>query len=216
MLPSMPTGARGPVEGEPAPRFSLPAVQGGTVALESYRDQRNVIIWFSRGFTCPYCLDHMGDIGQGYDDLVAADTEVIQVAPNLLASAQSFFPRFPWLFPFVCDPDKRLYAVYGLGDRGALEATRTAVVSFSYAVASGNGGTWIRGARIDVVNRNFLRRLHHHAMTALEQGLFFIDKGGVMRHRIVVGPIDAIPQTAELVALVREHCGTASGGRRVP
>jgi putative peptide zinc metalloprotease protein len=212
----MSTGARGPVEGEPAPLFALPAVQGGSVALESYRDQKNVIVWFSRGFTCPYCLDAMGGIGQGYDELVAADTEVIQVAPNLLASAQSFFPRFPWLYPFVCDPDKRLYAVYGLGDRGALEATRTAVVSFSYAVASGNGGTWIRGARIDVVNRNFLRRLHHHAMTALEQGLFFIDKGGIVRHRIVVGPIDAIPPSVELVALVREHCATASGGRRVP
>ena len=45
MLRTMPTGARGPVVGEPAPLFALPAVQGGTVALKTYRAQKNVIIW---------------------------------------------------------------------------------------------------------------------------------------------------------------------------
>ena len=53
-----------------------------------------------------------------------------------------------------------------------------------------------RGAWLDVVNRNFVRRLHHHAMTAVEQGLFLVDKQGVIRHRAVVGPIDTIPERA--------------------
>jgi peroxiredoxin len=196
----------GPGVGSPAPLFTLPSVQGSTVELRAFLWRRNVIVWFSRGFTCPYCLDYMGGIGERYEELVDAETEVIQVAPNMLESARSFFPHFPWPFPFVCDPDKRLYAVYGLGDRGALEATRTAVVSFSHAVATGRGPLWVQGAWHDVVNRNFVRRLHHHAMTALEQGIFLVDKAGIVRHRQVVGPLDTIPDATALAGLIRAHC----------
>jgi putative peptide zinc metalloprotease protein len=152
----------------------------------------------------------MDGIREGYQDLVGVETEVIQVAPNMLASARSFFGSSPAPFPLVCDPDKRLYAVYGLGDRGALEATRTAVVSFSYAVSQGEGSTWVKGAYVDVLNRNFLRRLHHHAMTAIEQGVFVVDKQGIIRHVSVVGPIDPVPKADRLAELVREHCGVSS------
>ena len=192
--------------GQPAPLFSLPSLVGNTVDLSGYRGRRNVIIWFSRGFTCPYCLDYMNGISEGYTTHLAEHTEVIQVAPNLLESAKSFFGQVTAPYPFVCDPDKRLYAVYGLGDRGALEASRTAMVSFSHAVAQGEGGPWVRGVWLDVANRNFVRRLHHHAMTALEQGLFFIDRQGIIRHRIVVGPIGAVPPAAALADLTRLHC----------
>ena len=113
-----------PAVGDAAPLFGLRSVQGPTVELAAYRGHRNVVLWFSRGFTCPFCRQYMDGIGQGYQELCAVDTEVIQVAPNLLESARTFFRDAPSPFPFVCDPDKRLYAVYGLGDRGALEATR--------------------------------------------------------------------------------------------
>ena len=33
-------------------------------------------------------------------------------------------------------------------------------------------------------------------MTAIEQGLFVIDKQGIIRHVIVVGPIDPVPAAA--------------------
>jgi hypothetical protein len=107
----------------------------------------------------------------------------------------------------VCDPDKRLYAVYGLGNIGALEATRTAVVSFAHAFTHGDTNPQLRGAWLDVMNRNFVRRLHHHAMTAQEQGMFLIDKAGVIRHVTVVGPIDPVPSGTQLADLARDHCG---------
>jgi hypothetical protein len=160
--------------GEPAPLFALPSIQGATVDLAAYRGRLNVIVWLSRGFTCPFCLMYMAG----------------SAAP----------------FPFVCDPDKRLYAMYGLGDRGTLDASRTAVVSFSRALAQGDGGTWTRGAWLDVMNRNFVRRLHHHAMTALEQGVFVVDRDGIIRYVSIVGPIDPVPDGIQLTGLVREHC----------
>ena len=191
--------------GQPAPLFSLPSVRGATIDLGAYRGRQNGIVWFSRGFTCPFCRGYMQGIIEGLG-LLAAEAEVIQVAPNLLEAARSLFRPAPVPYPVVCDPDKRLYAVYGLGDRGALVATRTGLVSFARAFTTGDGGPQIRGAWLDVVNRNFVRRLHHHAMTAVEQGFYVVDKAGVIRHRTVVGPVDTIPGGIALAALVTAHC----------
>ena len=192
--------------GERAPHFALPSIQGAMVDLAAYRGQLNVVVWFSRGFTCPFCRAHTDGMRAGYPELQATDTEVIQVAPNLLDAARRFFGPTPLPFPFVCDPDKRLYAVYGLGERGALEATKTAVDSFAHAFTHGDTTNQIRGAYFDVMNRNFLRRLHHHASSALDQGMFLVDKQGIIRHRTVVGPIDPVPGGAELARLARTHC----------
>ncbi len=192
--------------GEIAPHFSLPSLSGAVVDLKSYRGRCNVVVWFSRGFTCPFCRVYTDGVRAGYQALRAAETEVIQVAPNLLESARRYFGEGILPFPFVCDPDKRLYAVYGLGDRRALEAARTAVVSFAHAFTHGDAVNQIRGAWFDVMNRNFVRRLHHHAMTAHEQGIFLVDKEGVIRHVTVVGPIDPVPDGADLADLARAHC----------
>jgi peroxiredoxin len=207
-MTSAPGQAR-PAVGQMAPAFSLPSLRGSVVDLASYRGRRNVVVWFSRGFTCPFCRVYTDGMRTSYAALRAADTEIIQVAPNLLDSARRFFAQAPLPFPFVCDPDKRLYAVYGLGDVGALEATKTAVVSFAHAFTHGDTNSQIRGAWFDVMNRNFVRRLHHHAMTAQEQGMFLIDKEGIIRSVTVVGPIDPMPGGADLAAMARAHCPTA-------
>jgi peroxiredoxin len=198
-----------PQVGQVAPQFALPSLRGTVVDLASYRGRRNVVVWFSRGFTCPFCRVYTDGVRAGYAALSAADTEIIQVAPNLLESARRFFAQSPLPFPFVCDPDKRLYAVYGLGDIGALEATRSAVVSFSHAFAHGDTQNQLRGVWLDVANRNFVRRLHHHAMTAQEQGMFLIDKEGILRSVTIAGPIDPVPGGAELAELARRHCDPA-------
>src|SRR5262249_61921453 len=101
------------------------------VDLASYRGHRNVVVWFSRGFTCPFCRVYTDGVRAGYAALRATDTEIVQVAPNVLGSARRFFAQSPLPFPFVCDPDKRLYAVYGLGVVCAMDATRTALVTFA-------------------------------------------------------------------------------------
>ena len=203
-------GHAGVAVGDVAPPFSLPSLRGATVDLTAYRGKRNVVVWFSRGFTCPFCRAHTDGMRAGYAELQAAETEVIQVAPNLLDAARRYFGPTPLPFPFICDPDKRLYAVYGLGERGALEATKTAVVSFAHAFTHGDTTNQIRGAYFDVMNRNFLRRLHHHASSALDQGMFLVDKQGVVRHRTIVGPIEAMPGGGELAKLAREHCDRAA------
>src|SRR2546427_9742763 len=121
MHATVPQASERPSIGERAPLFSLPSVRGPMVDLASYRQRSNVVVWFSRGFTCPFCRVYTDGVQAGYGDLRAADTEVIQIAPNLLESARRYFGESMLPFPFVCDPDTRLYAVYGLGDLRALE-----------------------------------------------------------------------------------------------
>lgn len=190
--------------GQIAPDFSLPSVQGSTVSLANYRQQSHVILWFSRGMTCNFCRGYMDKIIVHYDALLDRGIEVVQVAPNLLESARKFFVEPP-PYPFVCDPDKRLYAVYGMGDRGVLEAARNAVISHTVSAVSGDLGTTLHGSALDIFNRNFLRRLHHHAITAVEQGIFILDKTGVIRYAQRLGSIEKIPTGEDLLALAQDH-----------
>lgn len=192
--------------GQSAPDFSLPSIQGETVTLSGYQGRRNILLWFSRGFTCNFCRGHMEDIAAGYDALVETGIEIIQIAPNLSETAQRYFEQKMPPHPFICDPDKRLFGVYNLGDRGSLEATRNTVVSFSTAFMTGVGVETVRASWIDVMNRNFIRRLHHHALTAVSQGLFIIDKGGIIRYRLVISPIESIPDAKDLMSLVNALC----------
>src|SRR2546422_8575016 len=105
MHATVPQASERPSIGERAPLFSLPSVRGPMVDLASYRQRRNVIVWFSRGFTCPFCRVYTDGIRTNYEALQSAETEVIQVAPNLLDSARRYFGPSPLPFPFVCDPD---------------------------------------------------------------------------------------------------------------
>lgn len=43
-------------------------------------------------------------------------------------------------------------------------------------------------------------------MTATEQGIFLVDREGIIRHRSVVGPLDPVQRGGSLAELVRTHC----------
>lgn len=192
-----------PAVGSQAPDFRLTSIQGELITLANYRQQKRVILWFSRGFTCNFCRSYMEGIISHYDELAKAGVEVIQIAPNLLETAQRYFAEPP-PYPFVCDPDKRLYAIYELGDRGVLEANKNTVVAFGTAFMSGEGLETVRASWIDVANRNFVRRLRHHALTAVDQGLFVLDSESIIRHQAHLRGLETIPTGQELLALVQQ------------
>jgi putative peptide zinc metalloprotease protein len=192
-----------PAVGIKAPDFRLTSIQGELISLANYHQQKRVILWFSRGFTCNFCRRYMDGIISHYDELVAAGIEVIQVAPNLLETAQRYFAEPP-PYPFVCDPDKRLYAIYDIGDRGVLEANKNTVVAFGTAFLQGEGLETVRASWIDVANRNFVKRLAHHALTAVEQGLFFLDRESIIRYQVYLKGLETIPTGQDLLALTEQ------------
>ena len=192
-----------PAVGYEAPDFRLTSILGDVITLANYRQKKRVILWFSRGFTCNYCRGYMESIITHYDHLSAANVEVIQIAPNLLETAQHYFTAPP-PYPFVCDPDKRLYAVYDIGDRGVLEANKNTVVAFSTAFLRGEGPETVRASWIDVANRNFVKRLAHHALSATDQGIFVIDLESNICHREILRSLEKIPTGQELLTLTEQ------------
>ncbi|MFT5193702.1 MAG: peroxiredoxin [Cellvibrionaceae bacterium] len=190
-----------PTIGQLAPDFSLPSIQGKTIQLKDFIGNKKVVLWFSRGFTCPYCRGFMESVVTGYDKLKEKDIEIVQISPNLHQSAVKFFGDTPPPFPMVCDPDKRLFSTYAIGDAGAFRATTNMVVSFAVSAQKGEFLKTARASSMDVLDRQFLKRLHHHALTALNQAVITIDINGYIRNRVDVDALEDIPSTSRMIQL---------------
>src|SRR2546428_7897452 len=75
---SLPALLERPSVGEIAPRFALSSLNGQTVDLAAYRGHANVVVWFSRGFTCPFCRVYTDGVRAGYDALRDAETNGVK------------------------------------------------------------------------------------------------------------------------------------------
>lgn len=198
--------------GEPAPDFELDAVSGPSpVALSHFRGGP-VLLWFSRGFNCPYCREYMVRLTEAMPQFEAAGVQVVQVAPNLIDAARRFWADTELPFPFLCDPEKVAYRLCGLADIGFGECQRNVVSGFARSFATGEGRTTLRAAWLDVVNPSIGERLTHHTTIAMQQGVFLIDSDGNVAAKYVFGPLDEPPSNAELISLVTEDPPTKAAG----
>ena len=183
--------------GKPAPPLALPAVQGETISLDALRGKQSAIIWFSRGYACPFCRQQMARLQLGYGKFKELGAEILQVAPGPLRTAKSYFMTHALFFPYLIDDKFESYERFGLTDRGF-------PISFYYETRSWVkailGGFWAQviAARYDILGRQILRRLIYHTFVAYEQGVFIVDRGGIVRFSRVIGPIGNIPSNEEL------------------
>jgi peroxiredoxin len=103
--------------GQQAPSFRLPSGQGPEVGPEDYRGRSNVIVWLTKGMACPFCRQHMSHLARGRAQLKALNTEILQVTPTPPSRARFYAQKFTLPFPYLCDPDNRVRAEWGLGYR---------------------------------------------------------------------------------------------------
>jgi len=190
--------------GSIAPDFELESVQGPVFRLGAYRGAKSVALWFSRGFTCPFCRRFMAQLGQLHDRFQAANAEMVLLGPNLLKAARTYFQHQPPKFLFVCDPTKQIYTRYGLRDEGALVANKNTIVSFTYAYTHGDGLNTTRASALDVFSGNVIDRMRHHALSAIQQGMFIVDRDGLVRYANVVPPLGTLPPGEELLREVEK------------
>lgn len=199
------TGLTGtPTLGDIAPNFSLKSIHGETIQLKNYIGKMRVILWFSRGFTCPYCRGFIDMVVNGYDDLKQKNIEMIQISPNLRQSAIRFFDDSPPPYPMVFDPDKKLFANYGIGRKRVLPATGLMAKSVVESAKRGELGKTLRATTLDVVDNRFLQRLHHHALTATNQALIAVDIDGVIRHHHQIGPLEDLPTASSMIKFLEK------------
>lgn len=121
--------------GTPAPDFVAQSIGGRLVALEQLRG-RPLLLKFYRFATCPVCNLHMHQFIQEYDKVTAEGltTVVFYHSPGeKLAETRDVAAPFD----LVADPDKRIFAKYGV-ERGLRGFVSPAVMrAYAKALAAG-------------------------------------------------------------------------------
>ena len=107
---------RGPVQpGEPAPTFTLPAVEReGTVSLADYRGKSPLLLSINRGLWCSFCRRHIVLLGGMRQRLRQLGVETLAIVASPLERARLYVRHRPLGVPVAADPDQVTHSAYGL------------------------------------------------------------------------------------------------------
>lgn len=107
--------------GDPAPAFSLPAVnRDGPVSLDDYRGKRAVLVALFRGLHCPFCRRQIARLSATRQALVEAGVETVAVVNTPLERARQYFQYRPTPLVLAADPEVRTHHAFGLGEASVL------------------------------------------------------------------------------------------------
>jgi len=108
--------ARSPVApGEPAPDFTLPAVdRNENVSLADYRGRNPVFLALLVGLWCPFCRRQLAQIGTIEGKLKALGVESLAVVATPPENARLYFKFRPTRVRLASDPDLSTHRAYGI------------------------------------------------------------------------------------------------------
>jgi peroxiredoxin len=190
-----PTADQHPRPGAPAPDFRLHAAGGKDVALSDYRGQRDVVLWFSKGLFCPYCRRNMARLSQGYADIQARGAEILQITHNTAAEAELYFRNYRLAMPYLCDADRAVHLQYGIPmERQSVGAVIDNTVRSCAMVTK---DFLLHGEKSPAPVVPIMRM---GARNQPPQLVVLVDRDGMVRWVHLIGPFDALPSLAELIA----------------
>ena len=195
--------------GQMAPAFRLPSGQGPEVALEDYRDRKNVIVWFTKGMACPFCRQQMSQLARVYPQFAARDTEIVEVTSSTLDRARVYTQKFGLRFPYLCDSDYSVRRAWGLGVRSHGPAY--------YATALYKGLTAPK-VETEYVGEPFKVTEMPRLLADEDMGFFIVDTSGVIRYALGGAYVTAtglrqIPSNAEILQEL-DRCAQPSSPSR--
>ena len=101
--------------GDPAPHFTLPAVnREGQVSLDDYRGRSPVLIALFRGLHCPFCRRQLVQLGTTQDKLKALGVETMAVVNTPLERARLYFKYRPARVLLTADPEAATHRSFGV------------------------------------------------------------------------------------------------------
>jgi peroxiredoxin len=125
--------SRPPVSlGEPAPDFTLPAVdRAETVSLADYRGRSPVFLALLIGLWCPFCRRSIAQMGATEGKLKALGVESLGIVATPPENARLYFKFRPTRLRLAADPELATHRAYGVPKPAptpefmkALESTR--------------------------------------------------------------------------------------------
>ena len=102
----------GPVEGQAAPDFSMPASGGRTVSRDGLRGRPFLLYFYPKADT-PGCTKQACGIQEALPQLGKIGLTVIGVSPDKLPPIEKFAGKFGLEFPLASDVDHRVAEAYG-------------------------------------------------------------------------------------------------------
>jgi peroxiredoxin len=106
--------------GVKTPDFELPNItQGGTVRLSEYREQKPVILAFTRIFTekqyCPLCFPHIKELNAEYEAFTERGAEVLLITSTDTKQSEIVVRDLALKMPLLSDPDCDSFRAYAVG-----------------------------------------------------------------------------------------------------
>ena len=101
-----------PAVGTPAPPFTLPSDQGGTVELEALRG-RPVVLYFYPKDDTTGCTTQACDFRDNWREVERRGAVVLGVSPDGLRSHAKFRKKYRLPFPLLADEDHAVANAYG-------------------------------------------------------------------------------------------------------
>jgi peroxiredoxin len=101
--------------GEPAPDFTLPAVDGsGTVSLADYRGRSPLFLALFAGVWCPFCRRAIAQVATTEPTLKAAGVETLGIVATSPENARLYFKFRPTRFRLAADPELTIHRAFGV------------------------------------------------------------------------------------------------------
>ena len=120
--------------GDTAPDFTLPAADGSTVSLSSYRGRRVVLYAYPAAMT-PGCTRQACDFRDNLALLGQAGIDVVGISPDKPEKLARFVAKEGLTFPLVADPDKDVLRAYGAyGEKTMYGKKVTGVIRSTFVI----------------------------------------------------------------------------------
>jgi peroxiredoxin Q/BCP len=120
--------------GDPAPDFTLPTADGGSVTLSDLRGQ-HVVVYFYPAAGTPGCTKQACDFRDSLASLQGHGYQVVGVSPDGVAKLASFVEAEALTFPMASDPDKAVLEAWGAwGEKSLYGKTVTGVIRSTVVV----------------------------------------------------------------------------------
>ena len=103
-----------PKVGDKAPGFNLVNEDGEMVALEDFKEQKNVVIFFYPRALTPGCTLQANSIRKYKRYYTERDTVVLGISPDPVARLEKFRDKYSLNFSLLSDEDAEVLKQYGV------------------------------------------------------------------------------------------------------